>query len=430
MKTDSASEVRAIRRLIVRHPPLDLPQPAFAGRSLPNVTSSIVRAVGTGLSGSIPIAPPLSPGLDPFSGRHVEGPIVLLLIDGFGWSAFRAWQASVDGRSAESWARHAHPITSVFPTTTTAALVSLSTAAPPGRTGVVGYRQYLPTFGVVADLLRMTPLGVRTAESLVGPEWTPDLVSGVPTIFRRGLPGVVLSRDRFEGTGFTRLLYDAAEFVPYSTATDFAHRLVDLLGRPAPPPVVFAYWDELDTIQHLHGPGLDLIGHELAQFARVLGYVRRHLAPARRARTTILITGDHGQVPVDRPAQVALEREPAILSHLARPPAGDRRAGFFAARPGHVRSLRRALEHRLPRGSRVVAMTEAISAGLFGPPPFHPELRDRLGDLLALVPSPSGITYLPPGVPAKHRHLEGAHGGLEQDEFVVPLVAASLEELA
>jgi hypothetical protein len=75
-------------------------------------------------------------------------------------------------------------------------------------------------------------------------------------------------------------------------------------------------------------------------------------------------------------------------------------------------------------------MRRAIDAGLFGPPPFHPELSERLGDLLVLVPSPAGITYRIPGAPARTRYLIGAHGGLEPEELLVPLVAGPLSELA
>jgi len=54
---------------------------------------------------------------------------------------------------------------------------------------------------------------------------------------------------------------------------------------------------------------------------------------------------------------------------------------------------------------------------------------ERLGDLLVLVPSPAGLTYLPPGA-SPGRHLEGAHGGLEHDELAVPLIAGRLSDLA
>ncbi|MGA8513113.1 MAG: alkaline phosphatase family protein [Thermoplasmata archaeon] len=379
--------------------------------------------------GNPPLVPPLTPDLDPFHRDSAEGPVVVLLVDALGWGAFVREEIISRSRVPHPWQDHAQPITTVFPTTTTAALTSLSTATPPGRHGLGGFRQFLPKFGLVADLIRMTPLGIAQPESLVGPGWTPGLVSGAPSIFRRGARGVALSRDKFAGTGFTRLLYDGAEYVPYTTASDLAHLLAQLLARPRPPPVIFAYWDELDTVQHRRGPLPELIRLEIDQMARVIGFVREQVRPSRAAKTTLLITGDHGQVPATLEARIPIERSPEIMNLLSRPPAGDRRSGFFSALPGKVPALRNALVDRLPTGSRVIPMSEALKGGLFGPPPFHPEIRERLGDLLVLVPSPAGLTYLPPGVAQPTRYSLGAHGGLEPEELLVPLIAGSLAEL-
>jgi len=355
---------------------------------------------------------------------------VVLLVDALGWGPFGGKGGRTGPPGPVPWQERARPTTTVFPTTTTAALTSLSTGTPPGRHGLGGYRQYLPRFGFVADLIRMSPLGLNAPESLVGPTWTPSLVSGAPSIFRRGVPGVALSRDRFAGTGFTRLLYDGAEYVPYGTASDMAHLLAQLLDRPRPPPVIYAYWDELDTVQHRRGPLPDLIRLEVDQLARLIDFVRDHVGTRRRARTTLIITGDHGQVPATLAARIPIERDPEIMALLSRPPAGDRRSGFFSATPGRLPALERVLRDRLPAGSRVISMTTALKGGLFGPPPFHPEIRDRLGDLLVLVPSPAGLTYLPPGGAPSTRYSLGAHGGLEADELVVPLISGRLTDMA
>jgi Type I phosphodiesterase / nucleotide pyrophosphatase len=419
-----------VAALLAPRSPLGLPVPAFGGRSLPNVMSSIVRAVGVELSGDVPILPPLDADLDPFGGRRAEGPIVLLLVDAFGWNALRGWTEDRDDRRAPQWKARARPITTVYPSATTSALPSLSTATPPGRHGMVGYRQFVPSFGLVADLIKMSPLGVPAPESLVGPNWSASLVCGVPNVFSRGLPAAALVRASFRGTGFTRILYDGAEFVPYSTESDLAENLRHLLSRPTPPPVIMAYWDELDAIQHLWGPRPDLMALELGQVARVVAYVAAGLDERRRNETTVLVTGDHGQVRVEANSEVPLDREPSILRHLALPPGGDRRGGLYTARSGEVAQLESALTARLPPGSRVVRSEDAVSGGLFGPAPHHPELRERLGDLLAIVPSPAALTYLPPGAKPSDKHRPGGHGGLEPDELVVPLVSAPLRELA
>ncbi|MGA8664644.1 MAG: alkaline phosphatase family protein [Thermoplasmata archaeon] len=426
---DRVSPKDEVRSLLKERRPLDLPVPAYGGRSVPNITRSVVEAIGATPEGDPPMLPPLAPDLDPFHGGAAEGPVVVLLVDALGWGAFGSGEGRSLHRPPASWRERARPITTVFPTTTTAALTSLSTGTSPGCHGLGGYRQYLPRFGVVADLIRMTPLGVTVPESLVGPRWSPSLVSGAPSIFRRGVRGVALSRDKFAGTGFTRLLYDGAEYVPYASASDMAHLLAELLNRARPPPVIFVYWDELDTVQHRRGPLPELIHFEIGQLARLIGFVRDRVGARRRKSTTLLVTGDHGQVPATLAARIQIEQDPKVMELLSHPPAGDRRSGFFSATPGRLPALRKVLNDRLPPGSRVIAMPTALRAGLFGPPPFHPEIRDRLGDLLVLVPSPAGLTYLPPGSVPSPRYSLGAHGGLEPDELLVPLIAGRLGEM-
>ncbi|MGI0132606.1 MAG: alkaline phosphatase family protein [Thermoplasmata archaeon] len=417
-----------LTELLSEVPDLGVPRPAYDGRSLANVGPTILRASGVeGSSGSIPLAPPLASTYDPFRGRRADGPIVVFLVDGLGWNLFREW---VEDGSAEAsrWSTHARAMTTVFPTTTTAALTSLSSGTPPGRHGLVGYRQFLPRYGVVADMLKMSPLGTPTPDLLVGPTWAPSDISGAPTIFRRGVDGIAVSRDRFQGSGFTRVLYDGAAFAGYSTLADFAHELVRLIARPDPPGVIFAYWDELDTIQHLRGRHRGLASFELDRIAGMVAYVRDHVPSARRARTTLLVTGDHGQVPATPAARIPVETHPAIVRELAHPLAGDRRAGFFAARPGRLPALRSALQKVVPPSSTILDMERALDGGLFGPPPYHAEIAARLGDLLVLVPAPTSLTYLLPGAAPPARYMLGAHGGLDPDELIVPLVAGRLED--
>lgn len=422
---------RDAKRLVTPAPGLGIPIPAYEGRSLPNLASSLFTAVTGRTTASFRgVLPPLRSEVDPFDGRRAAGPVVHLLLDGLGWEPFLQWTTTT-GRLGRTWRGRSRPITTVFPSTTTAALTSASTGAAPSTHGLVGYRQYLPRFGVVADLLRMSPANVAGLDLLVQREWKPEFVSGVPTLFSRGLAGSALSRDRFEGTGFTRVLYDGATYVPYATAADLAHELTRLLDRKAPVRTIYVYWDELDTIQHLRGPERQsLFDLELSHVVHLLSYVARHVRRDTARRTTMLVTGDHGQVQAALDRQLRVDRVRGVAEEMARPLAGDRRAGFFVARPGRREALREGLGKMLPRGSLVLEMEDAVAAGLFGPPPHHPELTDRLGDFLALVPPPWGLTYLPPGTPPTRRHLYGAHGGAHPAELLVPLIAGPLGDLA
>jgi len=417
------AEVRALATPVTSH---GLPRPAYEGRSVANLLPTIVRALGHEFPSGPPLAPPLAGDLDPFRGRRAEGPIVVLQIDGCGWYPFAAWARPVPDPLTDAWARMARPITSVFPTTTVSALTSLSSGVPPGRHGVVGPLQYLPRLALTADLLRMSRSDRPGAEELVGPGWSPSDVTGVPSVFRRGVPGVALSRRQFDGTGFNRVLYDGAEFVGYSTASDLAHLLGELLRRSHPPPLTMVYWDELDTVHHLRGPSQPLFEFEASRIAQLVAHVAERADDERQRSTHLFVTADHGQVPVDPARQIRVDLIPEIAGEMARPLAGDRRAGYFTARWGRLEALRTALERNLPTGSRILGMADALAQGLYGPAPYHPELVERLGDLLVLVPVPYGL--LTPRLRVESRTAEflGSHSGLEPEELLVPLVSGPL----
>ena len=418
-----------VRELVAPRAPLGVPVPAYDGRSLPNVATSVVRALGSEPSDAA--LPPLEPSRDPFGGRRAEGPVLLFVVDGLGYERLRTRARRPGGALARTWIARAAPITTVFPSSTTVALASLSTASSPSRHGLVGYRQFLPRFGSVVDMLRMSPVGVTAMDTLLGPAWTPADVLGSPTIFRQAVPGTVaVSRDQFEGRGFTRMIYEGAGYEGYSAWADLAGALVHVLDRGPPPPLVVAYWDELDTVQHLRGPGAGSVDLELDRLGALLDFVARTVPPRVARATRVLVTADHGLVPAAPAQQVALDAEPSIVGLLGRPPTGDRRAGLLKARSGAVDRLEEALVRRLPAGSAVFRSEEAVRHGLFGPPPYHPELFERIADLVVLVPSPAGLTYMIPGRAAARRALLGAHGGLEPEELVVPLVSAPLEQFS
>ncbi|MGI0156653.1 MAG: alkaline phosphatase family protein, partial [Thermoplasmata archaeon] len=344
--------------------------PRYDGRSLPNLSSSLARSAGVSgaLKGGAPLLPPVAREIDPDDGNAPEGTTVLFLVDGLGWEDLRAL-AERDGGLPESWARCATPITSVFPSTTTCALTSLSTAQPPSRHGVLGHRQFLPAWGTVADLLQMSPIAAQARNSIVPEGVDTALIRGCPTLFELGLPATVLTRSAFEGSGFTRLLYAGARFRSYMTASDLAEELASILRAARPPPVVFAYWDELDTLLHRRGPDPRYVGLELDRLRALLAVAARRVGHARSRRVRLWITGDHGLLPVRPERSIRVDQQPALLAGLRHPPTGDRRAAYLSVQHGQRTAVLAELRRLLPPGSLLRTFEQAHRAGWFGPPP-------------------------------------------------------------
>ncbi len=85
--------------------------------------------------------------------------ILLLVLDGMGWYNLerahgRRPLIRHELRGAACW-----PLTSMFPSTTSAVMSSLTTGVPPAQHGVIGYLMYFPEYGRVFNMLSFTTPG-------------------------------------------------------------------------------------------------------------------------------------------------------------------------------------------------------------------------------------------------------------------------------
>jgi hypothetical protein len=86
-----------------------------------------------------------------------------------------------------------------------------------------------------------------------------------------------------------------------------------------------------------------------------------------------------------------------------------------------MEAAREYVEGTWPGKFSVLESGHVIRTGLFGPGNPHPRLVDRLGDLILIS---HGDAYL--WWSDKTDHLLGRHGGLHEEEMLVPFLAVPL----
>src|SRR4051794_38055301 len=106
-------------------------------------------------------------------------------------------------------------MTSVFPTTTVAALGSVNSGTLPIDHGLLAYTVYLPEFDMVAEMIRWGPLNRRM--SFTDQEFgrTPEDFFWAPTMYQRlheaGIARTfAINPNGFSGTALTRMLHREA----------------------------------------------------------------------------------------------------------------------------------------------------------------------------------------------------------------------------
>jgi len=429
-------DTRELESEILAHPlPDPLPtdagwvMPRYDGLSIANLPATIAKLLGSDLPGALP---PLPSALwtDWQSGLQR---VVLIILDAWGYRLLQEMQATGEGHSFTMLAQAGRlaPLTSVFPSTTDAALVSLSTGRSPAEHGWLAYTMYLREWGMAVNAILLCPIWTRQSDLLI--EWgmeVENLVT-VPTLAQRlnadGIATEAIISAFFKGSGFTKMLYRGMEerqlhghFHSSDLWTRLLHLLAATRGRKA---FISVYWSGLDTIAHAYGPGTDLLAAEFRHVNYSLGEFFRHLPSQDREGTLLLITADHGQIYIPKEKVVTATEEPELNRHLWAPITGESRAAFIYPRPGHKGALRRYLAETYPGWFEVVDSAQALEGGLMGQP-IAEETWARAGELLILPRGDHALQHKPSTLP-----LVGRHGGLTPDEMLVPLIGARLEAL-
>jgi hypothetical protein len=396
--------------------------PAYDGRCIGNILPTALRALGAA------VPPGLLPPLRDLPQAMLDGVrrIVLLTLDGWGWHQLQAHMAG-------GWARLAArgtllPLTTVSPSTTTAALATLNTGLPPSQHGLLGYQLWLREFGCVANMVTYAPaVGGRGFEELVPAERFFEAPTAAELLAPSGAWHLNVTRREFLGSALTRMLYKGGEAVGTSTLGELLVELrqgLEALGGDRG--LLQGYWPSIDTVAHARGPGSP---HHAAEIALLGEALARELLEVRDPAALLLVTADHGLVTVP-PERVLRVREHAALADaLTLPPWGDSRWAFLEPRAGREEDARRALQEAWGKEGLVLDIAEVERLGLLGPGPWPARTRERAGRLVALPPPGHGIAWPfqfdHPGKPRKEELL-GRHGGATAEEMLVPLLAVRL----
>ena len=183
------------------------------------------------------------------------------------------------------------------------------------------------------------------------------------------------------------------------------------------------------TFISLYWPGLDSVGHVLGpdsasyhdEFCAVDGAIGRGLM-GQVEDTLLVVTSDHGFVPMKPDDYLLLNSEFDADRALLMPPVGEPRASYLFTRDGSKAAIRDAFVKPRDDGLVCVESRELVESGLLGINTPHPEIANRIGDL-ALLATGSGGTFQDYPDAAL---LRGMHGGLTEDEMLVPLIIAPL----
>ena len=328
--------------------------------------------------------------------------VVLVLIDGLGAISLRAHAGHA--RALTAGMAKKDVATSVFPSTTAAALTSILTRAWPGEHGLVGYSVLDRSRGVMVNQLSgWESAGVDPASWQVA-----------PTVFEKaaaqGRQAFAVGVAAYAGSGFSRATLRGAEFVSAASPGDRVAAAYDLAERH-PGSLVYCYLPEVDKAGHRHGIAS-------RQWVSALEDVDAALARRVPPSVGVLVTSDHGMVDVPAHKQFVLEAEHlAGVGHIGGEP---RMLHVYLDPDADADGVLARWRGDLAGAADVGTRAEAIASGLFGAH-VTDAAASRIGDLL-VVSRGNGAVYDGTAPDQRSRGMVGQHGGITPEERQVPVL--------
>lgn len=413
---------------------IDLPDefllPNYANGSIANVPATIAALLHVPFAGLAPLPDNLWQPLNGPSGGDVQR-VVLLIVDSLGWQLVQKERPFFEQITAGTTVVF-DQITSIFPSTTVAALSSLWTGYGPAQHGLVGLNLLTPKYGTLTQFISFTPIVGYYQDALVEAGLAPETflsvpgfseqlaAAGVPTYRFKGQEIMDSALSRMHGRGV------AHSYGVVSPADMFVQMRQVLQERAGERLYMAAYWPTVDKLMHLYGWDHPAVVAEAKAILRQWRLeLLDQLSAAARANTIFCLVADHGQVICPAEQYIKLWEHPDLEKMLLLRPSGEPRVPYFHVRHGRQADVLDYLHTHLGHALVALPAQDALAAGLLGPEPHSPDAAERIGDVVGIMRH--DYAFLTEAEYSYAHKMRGRHGGMTQLEMRVPWVGLRLD---
>lgn len=333
--------------------------------------------------------------------------LVLLVIDGMG----KDHLPKLLKKNKKSFlANHFYcDLTSVFPTTTTAAITTFFTGKAPQEHGLAAWDMY---FDEIKDIGTILPNIDRLGNKI--PKGKITYPSSL--LLKIDRKRHIIQHQDIIDSGYNDTYSTKATKWRIRTFNGILNKITLALKKGANKKFIYCYWGDLDGYSHHFGKDGTKTQKHLKYLDRSLGKFFSHF---KKEDTLFLITADHGHINVPKGRGIALNKFPSLIECLKTPPAGEPRALFCYVKSNKKKQFETFVRNKLSKYCTLNTAKELVKKGYFGTGKTHPKLLSRLGDYVLVMKSNYIFKYFENREP--HFHI-GNHGGISVEEMTVPLI--------
>ena len=332
--------------------------------------------------------------------------VVLLVLDGLGTHILNTVPASF------LKSHNVKTLTSVYPSTTTAALTTYYSGRPPYETGWIAWSQYFKEFGRAIDMLAHIESyeGRRFDKPVLEKYW--DLMK-YDSVFDR----IEKANPNIKAYEITPDYSDkrSRRSIRANNVEEICENL-ELLCNTNGKKFIMAYSDRPDGLLHKYGCTSEEAKNMILDAEK---QIEKLLTRINMDETLIIISADHGHKDIEESSSIL--DYPEIMDLLIMPPTLESRCLAFWVKEDKKEEFENKFNSTFKDKFILLKTEDALKMNLFGFGDKHKKIDDFLGNYLALSISNSIIrleTNLAPGKEIK----KSTHCGITKEEMEVPLI--------
>ncbi|MEP7284148.1 MAG: alkaline phosphatase family protein [Chloroflexota bacterium] len=306
--------------------------------------------------------------------RHYDK-VILLFIDGFGWRFFERYCDKYPFLKRFISDGVVSKLTSQFPSTTSAHTTTIHTGLPVGESGVFEWAYYEPLLDQIISPLLFSFSGDKGRNTLSKAGISPQMLFPRRTVYQslqqQDIKSYVFQHRDYTPSPFTNTMFAGAQVSAYKTFAEALLNLGDALLAEPGKAYYFLYFDSLDSISHVYGPGSRHFEAEVDTFLSMMERLFYGEIAGKLKNTLLLMTADHGQVEISPETTIYLNQLTSSIESFIKTnhqgqllvPAGAPRDMFLYIKDEHLDEAHAQLSRQFKGRAEVHYVRDLIDQG-------------------------------------------------------------------
>lgn len=331
--------------------------------------------------------------------------VVLIILDGMGEHILTPISPNGFFKKHE-----VEKVTSVYPSTTTAALTTYYAGKPPYETGWIAWSQYFKEYGREVDML--AHIESYKHDSLKDArENVFETIMNYKTVFQQIEEFAKIKAYEIMPSYSDRR---SKRTIKADTIDEIIDNIETLVENPEKK-FIMAYSDNPDGLLHKYGTD----SKEATDFIKEAEQKISEMCNKLPDDTIVIISADHGHKNIEK--SYSILDYPDLQECFIMPPALESRCLTFWIKPNMKEKFVKKFNEKFESEFWLMTREEFLKKNMLGFGEKHKKIEDFLGDYVAVSISDSIIvleTQLAPGKSVK----KSTHCGLTKEEMEVPVI--------